>query len=71
MELNRKLADDLKGKRYLRSDGRVITISDVNQITGTSGFYFEVVYRVDEPVAGMMGTGCCLLTDLERLVELR
>jgi len=70
MKVNRELSDRFKGRRYSRPDGRIITISHVNQIEGSSGSYFTAFYNVDRPEIGTTGAGSCFLDYLESLVEI-
>jgi hypothetical protein len=71
MQLTSNQYDEFKGKRYLRPDGKVITVSHINRIDGVNGdSCFSAFYRIDEPEAGYTGHGSCFLDVLECFTEL-
>jgi hypothetical protein len=71
MKVNHELSEKLRGKRFLRPDRKVMTVSHVNQLDGPGGPYFSVFYNVDKPEIGDTGAGSCWLDTLESLVEVQ
>lgn len=72
MEVNQKLSEEYKGKKYRRpSDSKVIIISHVLQ-TDVPGDdpYLEAFYNVLEPEIGTSGAGACSLEYLQSLIEI-
>jgi hypothetical protein len=71
MDVNEKLSEEYKGKRYRRpTDGRVIVISHVLQADLPDGTpYLEAFYNVVEPAPETTGHGTCSLEYLKSLTE--
>lgn len=72
MEVNQKLTDEYRGKRYRRpTDQGVIVVSHILQTEVPDGEpYLEAFYNVAEPEIGTTGQGKCSLESLRSLVEI-
>jgi hypothetical protein len=72
MEVNQKLSNEYKGKRYRRpTDQREIVISHVLQTDVPDHTpYLEAFYNVLQPEIGSSGHGKCPLESLRSLVQL-
>jgi len=62
--------DELKGRSFRMSDGRIITVEVVDP-ADVPHFDRRVVYRADKRELPDAGRGSCWLASLESLVEVR
>jgi len=71
MDVHQELSAKFRGRRYLTPEGRLITVSHVNQIDGSAGSYFTAHYNADEPDGNnSTRAGSCRLDFLECLAEI-
>jgi hypothetical protein len=64
MQVNQKLTEKYKGKKYRRPDGKLIVVSHIVETPHPSGAFFRAVFDIVDPDASTPGKGDCSLDAL-------
>lgn len=68
-DVNQKLTEEYKGKKYRRPDGKVIVVSHILEIRRPTGPFFQAFFDVVDPDPGTTEHGICSLDALLYMCE--
>jgi hypothetical protein len=68
-DVNQKLTEEYKGKKYRRPDGKVIVVSHIVEVPHAAGPFFQAFFEVVEPDPGTTEQGKCSLDALLHMCE--